>query len=75
MQVSETSTLVSFVAAGIGVALVPAGVQSVRIAGVVDLPLSDAHPAFDLVVGWRTDGPASVMAQTLTRLHALVATG
>ena len=75
MEVRETATLVSFVAAGIGVALVPAGVQSVRIPGVVYLPLSDTHPSVDLVVGWRTDGPEGVIAQTLARLHTLVSAG
>jgi DNA-binding transcriptional LysR family regulator len=71
-EVRETAALVSFVAAGIGVALVPASVQSVRIPGVVFLPLSDLHPTVDLVVAWRTDGPQGVIAQTLDRLHALV---
>jgi hypothetical protein len=51
---------------------VPASVQSVRIPGVVFLPLSDLHPTVDLVVAWRTDGPQGVIAQTLDRLHALV---
>jgi DNA-binding transcriptional LysR family regulator len=75
MEVRETATLVSFVAAGIGVALVPASVQSVRIPGVVYLPLRDTHPSIDLVVAWRTDGPEGVIAQTLARLHAMMATG
>ena len=75
MEVRETATLVSFVAAGIGVALVPDSVQSVRIPGVVYLPLQDTHPSIDLVVAWRTDGPEGVIAQTLARLHALMATG
>lgn len=71
-EVRETAALVSFVAAGIGVALVPTSVQSVRIPGVVFLPLNDLHPSVDLVVGWRTDGPQGVIAQTLDRLRALV---
>ena len=71
-EVRETAALVSFVAAGIGLALVPASVQSVRIPGVVFLPLNDLHPTVDLVVGWRTDGPQGVIAQTLDRLRALV---
>lgn len=73
MEVRETATLVSFVAAGIGVALVPASVQSVRIPGVVYLPIKGTEPSIDLVVAWRTDGPEGVIAQTLARLHALVA--
>lgn len=72
MEVRETATLVSFVAAGIGVALVPDSVQSVRIPGVVYLPLQDVHPTIDLVVAWRTDGPEGAIAQALSRLHNLV---
>jgi DNA-binding transcriptional LysR family regulator len=75
MEVRETATLVSFVAAGIGVALVPSSVQSVRIPGVVYLPLQDTHPSIDLVVGWRTDGPQGAIAQTLARLQSLVGDG
>jgi DNA-binding transcriptional LysR family regulator len=75
MEVSETATLVSFIAAGVGVALVPAGVQSVRIPGVVYLPLRDRHPRIDLVAAWRSDGPTGVVEQALARLRALVATG
>ena len=75
MEVRETATLVSFVAAGIGVVLVPAGLQSVRIPGVVYLPLTDTLPRIDLVAAWRTDGPERVIAQTLARLQTLVAAG
>lgn len=73
MEVRETATLVSFVAAGLGVALVPAGVQSVRIPGVVYLSLEDVHPSVDLVAAWRTDGPEGAMAQVLSRLQNLTA--
>lgn len=73
MEVRETAALVSFVAAGLGVALVPASVQSVRIPGVVYLPLSDVHPSIDLVAAWRSEGPEGAIAQALRRLRALVA--
>lgn len=73
MEVRETAALVSFVAAGLGVALVPASVQSVRIPGVVYLPLSDVHPSIGLVAAWRSEGPEGAIAQALRRLRALVA--
>lgn len=74
MEVRETATLVSFVAAGIGVALVPAGVQSVKIPGVVYLSLEDVHPSVDLVAAWRTDGPEGAITQVLSRLSDLTRT-
>ncbi|MHA6511213.1 LysR substrate-binding domain-containing protein [Tessaracoccus sp. Z1128] len=71
--VRETSTLVAFVAAGLGVALVPEGVRNVQIPGVVYLPLADEPgPTLDLVAAWREAAPSGVVQQVLTRLEALV---
>ncbi|MGW1783965.1 LysR family substrate-binding domain-containing protein [Streptomyces sp. NPDC002143] len=42
-EVGETSTLVVFVAAGHGVALVPESVQSLRLDGVVYVPLAETE--------------------------------
>lgn len=75
-EVRETATLVSFVAAGLGVALVPEGVRDVHLPGVVYLPLSDEPaPSIDLVVAWRADAPARVVERVLERLSALTAPG
>lgn len=58
VQVSETSTLVVFVAAGIGLALVPQSVSALQLSGVVFRELVDA-PQVELSIGWRDDaGPA-----------------
>ena len=43
-EVAETSTLVSFVAAGLGVALVPESVQHLRITGAAYRPLAGDSP-------------------------------
>ena len=43
IEVRETSTLVAFVAAGLGVALIPASVRSLALDGVAYRPLSDVH--------------------------------
>lgn len=72
-EVRETATLVSFVAAGLGVALVPASVRSVRIPGVVYLPLAGTQHSVDLVAAWRSDSSVATTAQALSRLVALVA--
>jgi len=52
-EVAETSTLVSFVAAGLGVALVPASVQHLRITGAEYRPLAGASPMVELAVATR----------------------
>lgn len=75
-EVRETATLVSFVAAGLGVSVVPQGVRSVLIPGVVYVPLAGEAPTVQLVAAWRskdTDGPEGVVRQTLQRLQALTA--
>ncbi len=53
VEVRETATLVAFVAAGIGVALVPEPVRSLALEGVVYLPLTDLSQETDLVLAAR----------------------
>jgi DNA-binding transcriptional LysR family regulator len=53
-EVAETSTLVMFVAAGLGVALVPETVAALGIAGVVFRPLSGG-PRLDLAAAHLSD--------------------
>ena len=43
IEVRETSTLVAFVAAGLGVALIPASVRSLALDGVAYRQLSDVR--------------------------------
>jgi DNA-binding transcriptional LysR family regulator len=54
VEVGETATLVVFVAAGHGVALVPQSVQSLRLDGVTYLPLTETE-SVDLVLGRRAE--------------------
>lgn len=49
---SETSTLLSLVAAGIGIALVPESATSLQIGGTHFIPVSDA-PRVDIAIAWR----------------------
>jgi DNA-binding transcriptional LysR family regulator len=58
VEVRETATLVAFVAAGIGVALVPDPVRSLALAGVIYRSLSDVDPRTELVLATRS-GEAS----------------
>ncbi|GAA4703696.1 LysR family transcriptional regulator [Nocardioides conyzicola] len=53
-EVGETATLVVFVAAGLGVALVPAPVRSLGLDGVAYVALVDP-PTVDLALATRTD--------------------
>ncbi|HEY8582204.1 MAG TPA: LysR substrate-binding domain-containing protein [Capillimicrobium sp.] len=53
VEASETSTLVSFVAAGVGVSLVPASVQRMTVAGAVYRPLARETVEVELAVARR----------------------
>jgi DNA-binding transcriptional LysR family regulator len=74
-QVAETSTLVSFVAAGLGVAVVPASVQHLRITGAVFRPLTGAEEQVELAVAIRSNDPSPQVARVLSRARALIGDG
>ncbi|MDQ1105677.1 LysR substrate-binding domain-containing protein [Nocardioides zeae] len=73
-EVAETSTLVSFVAAGLGVALVPESVQHLRITGAAYRPLAGTAPSVDLGVATRRGEDAPVVRRVLDLLGAIGAT-
>jgi DNA-binding transcriptional LysR family regulator len=54
-QASQIPTIISLVAAGLGVAIVPESVQSVRWNGVVYRPLRNAKVDTAIVLAWRND--------------------
>jgi DNA-binding transcriptional LysR family regulator len=58
LEVAETATLVVFVAAGLGVALVPEPVRSLGLDGVSYVALTDA-PTIDLALAARNDVSAA----------------
>ena len=74
-EVAETSTLVSFVAAGIGVALVPASVQHLRITGAVYRPLEGDPAQIELAVAKRAHDDSPHIARILARAESLLASG
>ena len=55
MEVRETSTLVSFVAADAGVALVPASAQLMNIGGAVYRELLGATLDVQIAIAWRSN--------------------
>ena len=64
-EVAETATLVSFVAAGLGVSLVPASVQNMTVHGAVYRPLTHDATRVELAVAWRRDDDRPVLARAL----------
>jgi DNA-binding transcriptional LysR family regulator len=64
-EVSETATLVSFVAAGLGVSLVPASVRNMTVQGAVYRPLVRDTTRVELAVAWRRADDRPVLARAL----------
>ncbi|PVG80643.1 LysR family transcriptional regulator [Nocardioides gansuensis] len=69
-EVAETSTLLTFVAAGLGVAVVPEPTAALAVPGVVYVPLVGT-PGVDLVAATRTGDENPVLARALTMLADL----
>ncbi|MBV9795974.1 MAG: LysR family transcriptional regulator [Actinobacteria bacterium] len=74
-EVAETSTMVSFVAAGLGVALVPASVQHLRITGATYLPLAGTTREVELALATRAGETSPHVARVRARAEALIGGG
>jgi DNA-binding transcriptional LysR family regulator len=66
----ETSTMLSLVAAGGGVAIVPASMRALQLEGVVYRDLEDA-PEVDLAVAWRRDDRSPLLRNFLDVVMAV----
>lgn len=64
-QAQQINGLVALVAAGIGLALVPASMQVVKLAGVSYVPLADQDAYLLLAVASRAENPPPVVSQFL----------
>ena len=64
-EVAETATLVSFVAAGLGVSLVPASVRHMTVHGAIYRPLADDSTRVELAAAWRRDDNRPVLTRAL----------
>ena len=60
-EAPQIATIVSFVAAELGVALVPASMQQMPAPGVCYLPLSDVQASTTLSMMWRRGDPSKVV--------------
>jgi DNA-binding transcriptional LysR family regulator len=70
IEVAETSTLVSFVAAGLGVALVPMSVQHLRITGAIYRPLTGTAPTVELALATLRDENSPVIQRVIDVITA-----
>jgi len=73
LEVSETATLVSFVAAGLGVSLVPESVRHMTVHGAVYRPLARDAAAVELAVAWRRADTSPVLERALEVVRRSVA--
>ena len=70
-EVAETSTLVTFVAAALGVAVVPEPVSELVVAGTVYRPLA-TRARMELLAATRADDESALLARTLRVLQQQV---
>jgi DNA-binding transcriptional LysR family regulator len=75
LEVSETATLVSFVAAGLGVSLVPESVRHMTVHGAVYRPLSREAAAVELALAWRREDASTVLERALEVVRRDLARG
>lgn len=68
IEATEYTTILGLVAAGEGVAIVPAGVQSLRLGGLAFVAISDPEAIVQLVVLTRVDEPSAIVANALREL-------
>ncbi len=71
-EVGETSTLVAFVAAGVGVALVPASVRHLQISSAVYRPLEGPPATVTLALAHRRDDESAALRRVLVRVRELL---
>ena len=73
LEVAETATLVAFVAAGLGISLVPASVADLAVRGATYRPLSTTTTV-ELALAWRRDHRTPVVDATLDAIRAHMTT-
>ncbi len=65
MEATETATLISYVAAGTGVALVPESASQMTVTGAVYRPLIAGSRPVELAMAWRKDDELPVLHRTI----------
>ena len=69
----QMQTIVSLVAAGMGVALVPASLRNMRRTGVVYRPLSERSPGIEVGIAWRRGAESPAVRAFVTAARASTA--
>jgi DNA-binding transcriptional LysR family regulator len=72
-QAAQTSALVSLVAAGLGVALVPESVSHLSISGIAYRPIRGRPPQVELVAAYRVADTSPHLARVLQVVRSLFA--
>lgn len=72
LEAAETATLISFVGAGMGVALLPASATHLQMQGVVYRPLAEDTPVVELALAWRSDDHRPLTRRALALARAAV---
>jgi DNA-binding transcriptional LysR family regulator len=67
-----TDTRLGLVAAGVGIAFILAGLQSLRLKGVVYRALQDDFPKLKLALAWREEESSSMVHEFCQITKALV---
>lgn len=71
VQEAQMQTIVSLVAAGIGIALVPSTLENLSRKGLVYKPLSGVVPRLELAVAWRRDDQSPLLESFLTVVRSM----
>ncbi|MGI8334789.1 LysR substrate-binding domain-containing protein [Actinomadura scrupuli] len=71
-EVGETSTLITLVAGGLGVAVVPEPVTALALEGVVFRPLAQPVVSVDLAIAHRTDRTEPHLARAVSAIQQIV---
>jgi DNA-binding transcriptional LysR family regulator len=66
---AQTSILLTLVAAGLGVAVLPEAALALRVQGVQLIPVAD-EVSIDLALAWRREDPSPALARLLRALDA-----
>ncbi len=74
-EAREMPTILSLVAAGLGVTLTPASARNLRRVGLVYRPLRDAEAVTELTVAYRADDPSPTLTRFLNVVRAFAAAG
>ncbi|MCI0393231.1 MAG: LysR family transcriptional regulator [Acidobacteria bacterium] len=73
-EATQMQTILSLVASGLGVALIPASVQSLHSSGVVYKALRERTPKTGIAVAWLPEDTSPALAEFLGVVRAMAAT-